>query len=90
MPNSLPTAKVSTTYDHKWKKLRDRRIQAEPLCRHCLAKGHVTPAEQVDHIIPRVQGGTDEWDNTQSLCGPCHRTKTADENRERFSNNKRG
>ena len=68
------------TYDGGWRKLRARRITQDPLCRHCLDNGLTTPAEQVDHIIPRADGGKDEWDNTQSLCGPCHRAKTAREN----------
>ena len=69
------------SYDNGWRKLRNRRIKEEPLCRHCLAKDRITPATQVDHIKPRRDGGLDEWDNTQSLCTDCHRVKTADENR---------
>lgn len=68
------------TYDSKWRKLRQQRITQDPLCRHCLDNGLTTPAEQVDHVIPRADGGKDEWDNTQSLCGLCHRAKTAREN----------
>ena len=68
------------TYDSKWRKLRQQRITKDPLCRHCLDNGLTTPAEQVDHIIPRADGGKDEWENTQSLCGECHRAKTAREN----------
>jgi 5-methylcytosine-specific restriction endonuclease McrA len=69
------------TYDYAWTKLRNKRIAAEPLCRLCMEAGHVTPATQVDHIKPRAEGGRDEWDNTQSLCLPCHQAKTAEENR---------
>jgi len=32
---------------------------------------------QVDHIIERADGGTDEIDNLQTLCVPCHQVKTA-------------
>lgn len=71
------------TYDSQWRKLRHRRITEEPLCRHCSIAGYITPAAQVDHIIPRADGGKDEWENTQSLCLPCHQAKTAQEQRRR-------
>lgn len=34
---------------------------------------------EVDHIVPRSQGGTDELDNLQVLCGRCHREKSEGE-----------
>lgn len=71
-------------YDNAWRKLRNRRINEEPLCRHCAENGHITPATQVDHIIPRRDGGKDAWENTQSLCDDCHKAKTAEENRRWF------
>lgn len=73
-------------YDSGWRKLRKRRLDAEPLCRHCTAKGLVTPAVEVDHITPKALGGQDTWDNTQSLCKPCHQEKTCQEIRS----NRRG
>ncbi|WP_184058613.1 HNH endonuclease signature motif containing protein [Sphingomonas aerophila] len=76
-----PVVKVNLTggYNAEWKKLRDRRLDAEPLCRRCSARGHVTAAEEVDHIKPKALGGKDEWDNTQSLCRPCHVEKTRED-----------
>lgn len=55
---------------------RERRLYAEPLCRHCAAKGRVTPSTVPDHIIPLHKGGTDEDSNIQCLCEACHRDKT--------------
>jgi len=66
-------------YGSDWRKLRKRRLDAEPLCRHCADKGLVTPAKQVDHILAVGLGGKNEWNNTQSLCIPCHKLKTADD-----------
>jgi 5-methylcytosine-specific restriction enzyme A len=32
-----------------------------------------------DHIVPSAEGGTDDLDNLQTLCVPCHNTKTLQE-----------
>lgn len=56
---------------------RKRRLQAEPLCRHCAAKGRVRLATVPDHIKPLALGGTDTDDNIQCLCADCHTIKTA-------------
>lgn len=36
-------------------------------------------AEALDHIKPHYQGGTDEDDNLQGACNPCHGAKSSDE-----------
>lgn len=56
---------------------RLRRLSAEPLCRHCAQNGKTTAAVTPDHIIPLGKGGSDDDDNIQCLCGPCHDAKTA-------------
>lgn len=58
---------------------RDRRLKAEPLCRHCKSAGIVRIAKEVDHIVPLDKGGTDTDDNVQSLCLDCHKAKSATE-----------
>jgi 5-methylcytosine-specific restriction protein A len=55
---------------------RSRILSAEPLCRHCLAKGVLTAATEVDHEIPLGQGGTYDDANAQPLCTDCHKAKT--------------
>lgn len=45
-----------------------------------LAKGR-NPVE-IDHILPRAQGGGDEKENLQALCGICHGDKTDEERPE--------
>ena len=51
------------------------------LCQACLSRDRVTPANQVDHIVPRAKGGSDDMDNLQALCKPCHDAKTKTEAR---------
>lgn len=36
---------------------------------------------QVDHIIPKVDGGSDDLSNLRCLCLSCHARKTLSENR---------
>ena len=59
-----------------WRKLRNRKIQQDPLCEHCKARGLTILAHMVDHITERKDGGTDTMDNLQSLCNACHEAKT--------------
>lgn len=47
-----------------------------PAWRKYLPKGAVF---EIDHIVPRSQGGTDDIDNLQVLCATCHRAKSEDE-----------
>lgn len=61
--------------------MRARVLSEEPLCRTCLAMNpsRVTPAIIADHIVPKAEGGSDERENYQGVCDPCHRAKTAEE-----------
>lgn len=38
---------------------------------------------ELDHRVPLVDGGSHELSNLQTLCVPCHRSKSAQETRER-------
>lgn len=65
-------------YGNDWTKLRNVIMRRDSyLCQVCLAVGRVTPAHAVDHIVPKANGGTDDPNNLQSICKPCHTTKTA-------------
>ncbi|EML2487243.1 HNH endonuclease [Providencia rettgeri] len=65
-------------YGSKWDKIRPRILQRDKhLCQNCLPRA--VEAKTVDHIIPKAHGGTDDDNNLQSLCWPCHKTKTATE-----------
>ncbi|MEN8183686.1 MAG: HNH endonuclease signature motif containing protein [Myxococcota bacterium] len=38
---------------------------------------------ELDHIVPLIDGGSHDPSNLQTLCVPCHRSKSAEESRER-------
>jgi 5-methylcytosine-specific restriction protein A len=60
-----------------WRRLRDRVIARDNgLCQPCLKVGLVTPFSEVDHIIPKAQGGDDSESNLQCICSDCHKAKT--------------
>jgi len=52
-------------------------LNKNPLCIECKKAGYTVEAALVDHIVPLSQGGTDTWDNYQSLCTMHHNKKTA-------------
>lgn len=56
----------------KTKSRQKARAKLPQRCAHCGATEGLT----LDHIIPRVYGGTNEFNNLQLLCQPCHTTKT--------------
>lgn len=58
---------------------RLRRLQAEPLCRDCAAKGRIREATVPDHIVPLTHGGSDEDSNIRCLCADCHQARTAEQ-----------
>ncbi len=39
-------------------------------CQYCHS-----PAENIDHVIPRSRGGTHTWDNVVAACKPCNARK---------------
>ena len=72
-------ANQERTRGRTWERIRQRVLDADPLCRMCDAAGLVTAAQEVDHIVPLHRGGTDDPDNLQGLCKPCHAIKTAED-----------
>ncbi|MTI32806.1 HNH endonuclease [Xanthovirga aplysinae] len=63
-----------------WRRLRNAFIKDNPLCVECHAKGIVSPANVVDHIVPIRKGGAElNIKNLQSLCSPCHNRKSGRE-----------
>lgn len=61
----------------RWQRLRKAKLARDPLCQYC-PPGRLTPATEVDHIVPIARGGDAlDWDNLKSACRPCHSSKTA-------------
>lgn len=63
----------------KWKKLRQAKLMAQPLCEKCLDKGLVTPAIDVHHkdSFTNYTGNMRlykaySFDNLLSVCKQCH------------------
>lgn len=73
-------ASPNRTRGRKWMAIRQRILTRDRfICCECKRKGTIRPADKVDHITPLSKGGTDDEDNLESLCNPCHDTKTARE-----------
>lgn len=67
-------------YGSAWDRLRARILRRDAgICQPCLADGLVHQGTEVDHIIPKAQGGTDDDANLQTICTARHRAKTAAE-----------
>lgn len=85
---SLHTTKVVTPKENwgsgrggrPWRRKRERILLRDKYtCQHC---GVITQELEVDHIINQAQGGSDDDDNLQALCVPCHKVKTQQESRQ--------
>lgn len=68
-------------YGARWRKARHLFLMANPLCRMHQERGELVAATIVDHVIPHKGDVSAFWQrsNWQSLCKPCHDTKTATE-----------
>jgi len=66
-------------YGAEWKRIRYRVLLRDELI--CQTPGCYAQAQEVDHIVPKAMGGTDEMDNLRSLCSRCHRERHANDRR---------
>jgi len=86
-PRSRKRSATSRGYGHRWREgLRKRQLHREPRCEWVdLVTGERCGrwAKDVDHIIPKSQGGADAMENLQSLCHNHHSMKTVRELRAR-------
>lgn len=66
------------------KRITGRRLQAwrkakwveHPRCAHCGALQELQGRWHLDHVRPLCEGGSDQLENMQVLCIPCHDTKS--------------
>jgi 5-methylcytosine-specific restriction protein A len=63
---------TSRGYGSAWAPLRKQVLIEERACRICGS----TKALEVDHILNRARGGTEDRSNLQALCKACHSLKT--------------
>ena len=68
-------------YGATWRRLRTMFLAAHPLCADPFGvhEGRPVAATDVDHIVMRRNGGTDDESNLQPLCHACHSRKTSAE-----------
>ena len=67
-------------YGAAWRKVRATALKRDKhLCQVCLKQGRYIEGREVDHIINKAQGGTDNLTNLQTICTPCHKAKTTEE-----------
>jgi len=64
-------------YDWKWRQLRKQILQRDPICRW--PDGCSAPSTDVDHVISKRRGGSDDPSNLRGLCHSHHSEKTARE-----------
>lgn len=70
-----------------WRKLRQSILERDCYlckCDDCVRMGLVRVANEVDHIIPLSQGGTDDEDNLRAINNECHKKKTAKESHSKI------
>lgn len=78
-------SRQSRGYDAEWERARlETLVEDQGLCRPCRQQGKLTPATQVDHIVPVAEAKAMGWTkaqinaptNRQSICTVCHKCKT--------------
>ena len=76
-------------HSKQWRSLSSYYIQRHPLCEACNRRNKVTAGQVVDHII-RINSGGHKTDlsNLQTLCHPCHNSKSGKEGWEYRKKNK--
>jgi 5-methylcytosine-specific restriction protein A len=60
-------------YGSAWRDRRKAQLARKPWCA-CGSR-----ATEVDHLIPKAEGGTDHERNLVSRCTPCHQAKSSSE-----------
>jgi len=64
--------KKSKHYNSNWRRIRNNFLKINPFCKECYKNNKLTPANEVHHIIPVYEGGTNDYENLMALCKSCH------------------
>jgi len=56
----------------EWRSIRETYIISYPFCEICKKHGKLVRAEEVHHIVPLAEGGSNAVSNLISLCHRCH------------------
>lgn len=76
--SKLPKA-ADRGYDWAWKKLRLVVLKRDLWlcqCECCKSSGRILLATEVDHVVPKAKGGSDDPSNLQAINAECHRIKS--------------
>lgn len=84
------TSRQSRGYGAAWERKRKRILERDGYlcqCKYCKAEDKVTPANEVDHAIPKAKarklGWTDDQidadDNLRAINHDCHKRKTLED-----------
>jgi 5-methylcytosine-specific restriction protein A len=83
-PAALTVRETKRTSGTTWMNIRARILKRDyGLCQACKRAGQIGLATQVDHIKALADGGTDDDENLQGICEPCHQMKTSAEAKAR-------
>jgi len=66
----------------RWQRLRLSMLERDQWlcqCPECKRLDRVTPANEVDHIVPRTRGGTHEPSNLRAVNTECHKVITLEQ-----------
>jgi len=66
-------------YGSTWRRLRQQILRRDGWrcrCAECTAAGRVRNATEVDHVVPKARGGTDDPSNLCAINTECHAAKT--------------
>lgn len=72
----------------KWDKIRAAILARDCglcQCPTCKAADRTTQANEVDHILPRARGGTDDPSNLRAVNDACHKRLTLEQQGKTYS-----
>lgn len=84
-PPAYINSEHSTLLPPNWNQIRKDILQRD---RNVCYKCYLPTAQEVDHIIPLKEGGSNNYHNLASICIPCHRKKTSQEGHKAKKRNK--